>query len=92
MSDQTFLSAALTPVSEQVGQHILTALQTEETVAVLSTIVPGVGPGQDRVVSLPLTSAQMGEVQMLLAGIAEEPEEEVDRKCMGFQCRLPAEE
>ncbi|MEL6341773.1 MAG: hypothetical protein AAFV53_01475 [Myxococcota bacterium] len=54
----------LQSLNEQVGHHVLQALQQPNSVALLSTIVPGVG--QDRVVSVPLTPQQFQAVQGLL--------------------------
>jgi hypothetical protein len=79
---------AILPVSDQIGRHVMTALQRPETVAVLTTVVPGVDA--DRVVSLPLTEDQMDEVRGLLGQIQAEDEEaaaDTDR-CIGFQCQV----
>ena len=79
---------AILPVSDQIGRHVMTALQRPETVAVLTTVVPGADA--DRVVSLPLTEDQMDEVRGLLGQIQAEDEEaaaDTDR-CIGFQCQV----
>ena len=83
----------LSPISQQVGENVLQALQSAGTVAVLSTVVPGVPT--DRVVSLPLTQAQLAGVQAILSGIQQgtaptpaEIEKE-DPQCIGFHCHLP---
>lgn len=73
----------LQSVNEQIGGHVLGALQRPNTVAVLSTILPGLGP--DRVVSVPLSPAQFQAVQALLAQIAEvTPAAGPARKTIGF--------
>jgi hypothetical protein len=78
----------LMPVMEQVGRHVMSALQDPEAVAVLTTMVPGMGV--DRVVSVGLSREQMSEVSALLEQIEEEDEEAAadDERCIGFQCRV----
>ena len=81
----------LTPISQQVGANILRALQEGGTVAVLSTIVPGVPT--DRVVSMPLSNEQLAGVQGILSQIqatTEAPKETEDPNCIGFHCHLPS--
>jgi hypothetical protein len=82
----------LRSITEQVGAHVLQCLRKEETVAVISTVVPGVGPGSDRVVSMPLNAQKMAEIDLLLQGIREMAEAEFEEKCIGFQCAIPAEQ
>ena len=77
----------LSPITQQVGAHVLNALQQDECVAVISTIVAGFPT--DRVVSVPLNSEQMAEVGLILNEIAAEPDGPDDLPCIGFQCRLP---
>ena len=83
------LVTPLVSITEQVGEHVLQSLRTEECVAVLSTMVPGVGPGSDRVVSLPLTALQMAHVENLLQQLQTQTPEEVEEACIGFQCQSP---
>lgn len=57
----------VTPIqtlNEQLGAHLSAALQREGTVAVLTTVVPGIGP--ERVVSVPLDPQQFHNIQALL--------------------------
>jgi hypothetical protein len=77
----------LSPITEQVGTHVLNALQEDECVAVISTIVPGFPT--DRVVSVPLNSNQMANIGAILNEVVDEPDGPEDRPCIGFQCRLP---
>lgn len=73
--------------SEQVGQNVLRALEQADTVAVLTTLVPGIQA--DRIVSVPLSPHQLGEVQALLAGLVPpEPLAEEDMPCVGFHCEM----
>ena len=52
-------------ITQQIGGHILTALQKQDdTVAVLTSIVPGLGP--DRVVSIPISGSQFVQIQAFL--------------------------
>jgi len=66
----------------------MTALGDADAVAVLTTLVPGVG--SDRVVSVGLTAQQMHEVGVLLNEIETEDEEAAndEQRCIGFQCRI----
>ena len=86
----TPLVTQLAPITEQVGTHVLQALQDAETVAVLTTVVAGFPA--DRVVSLPLTNEQLASVQMLLMQVQAEPapqNAEEESRCIGFQCQIP---
>jgi hypothetical protein len=68
---------------QQIGEHIVTALQHADTVAVLTTVV--VGPdGQQRVVSAALNTARLQQVQEILTAAEQEREEE--EPCIGFHC------
>lgn len=77
----------LRPVTEQVGAHVLNALQDDACVAVVTTIATGFPT--DRVVSVPLNAEQMHEVGIILNEVAAEPDGPDDLPCIGFQCRLP---
>jgi len=68
---------------EQVGTHIIEALQHDNTVAVLTTVVRGPN-GKDQIVSAALSPERMGEVQMVLQSAEEERERE--DPCLGFHC------
>ena len=87
-SDKGPLVTDLMPVSEQVGRHVMTALNAPEAVAVLTTIVPGMD--RDRVVSVGLSREHLFEVQRLLDEIEQEDEEASndETKCIGFQCQV----
>lgn len=78
----------LTTIPCQVGEHLLTALRDEETLAVITTIVTGIR--SDRVVSMPLTREQLVEVQVILAQVQATPEDDdaPDVPCVGFHCVL----
>ncbi len=68
---------------QQVGEHIIQALQHEDTVAVITTVVVG-DDGQQRVVSAALNPARLQQVQDLLQAATDEREEE--EPCVGFHC------
>ncbi len=68
---------------EQVGQHIISALQDEETVAVLTTVVVAPDGGQ-HMVSVGLDPETMGQVQDFLTEAEAKRDEEVP--CVGFHC------
>ena len=76
-------------ITEQIGRNVMAALNDPDAVAVLTTLVPGMGG--DRVVSLGLTDEQMHQVGILMHQIQEEDEAVADdeERCIGFQCRLP---
>jgi hypothetical protein len=82
------LVTTLTPISEQIGQHVMAAFQQPGAVAVLTTVVPGVDA--DRVVSLALTDEQMDGVRVILDEIQAEDEvaAEDTERCIGFQCKV----
>ncbi len=68
---------------QQVGEHIIQALQHADTVAVLTTVA--LGPdGQQRVISASLDPKRMQQVQEILREAGEEREEE--EPCIGFHC------
>ncbi len=69
----------------QVGESIVYALQQDNTVAVITTVVAGPDGGQ-HVVTAALDPSLMGEVQQLLARAAQERVE--DEPCMGFHCLI----
>ena len=83
----TVMTELVSP-TEQIGRNVMTALGDADAVAVLTTLVPGVG--SDRVVSVGLTAQQMHEVGVLLNEIETEDEEAAndELRCIGFQCRI----
>lgn len=67
----------------QIGETIIHALQQDNTVAVITTVV--VGPdGRQSVVTAALDPRMMSSVQQLLAQAEQEREDE--EPCMGFHC------
>ena len=82
------LVTTITPVSEQIGQHVMAAFQQPGAVAVLTTVVPGIDA--DRVVSMALTDEQMDGVRSIIDEIQAEEEEAAQdaERCIGFQCRV----
>ena len=82
------LVTELTPITEQVGDHVLKALQEEECVAVLTTLVGGYPT--DRVVSVALNAEQMADVGEILGEVQKESGEE-EEVCIGFHCHIPKE-
>mgnify|MGYP004172591649 CR=1 FL=1 len=79
------VSTPLSSLAEQIGQHVIAALNQESTVAVVTTIT-GSRVGR-QVVSLPLDSDQMHNIQMLLMAVetSEQPE---TVSCVGFHCKF----
>jgi hypothetical protein len=68
---------------QQVGEHIIAALQHADTVAVLTTVV--IGPdGSQHVISAALNPKRMQQVQQILS--AAEQERELENPCFGFHC------
>ncbi len=73
----------LAPIENQVGTHVIAALQHPETVAVLTTVAQG-ADGHQRVVSVGLDPAIVNEVQRMLN---EADESRTHRApCVGFHC------
>jgi hypothetical protein len=77
------------PIAKQVGEHVMAALEDEETVAVLTTIT-GSTAGQ-QVISIPLSSEHLQQVHGLIEEIhfSDEPERV---PCVGFHCFLDNKE
>lgn len=71
----------------QVGEHIIQAIQHDDTVAVLTTVVMA-PDGQQRVISAALSPAMMSEVQKVL--VAAQAEREDEEPCVGFHCLVKA--
>ena len=69
----------------QIGEHILTALQDPETVAVLTAVVVGLD-GTQSIVSAALEPEILEQVQRLLRDAEDKRDEEVP--CIGFHCLL----
>ena len=72
----------LQPISQQVGQHIIKALQQPRTAAVITSIVPGFPT--DRLVSTPITVEQMAQIRQILQPVIDVASAEDDRQ-IGFQ-------
>jgi hypothetical protein len=76
----------LMPIDVQVGQHVIQSLQQPNTVAVLTTVIPDAGGGQN-IVSVPLDEPMLDQVRaMLLECDVDEPPRV---PCIGFHCFLP---
>lgn len=70
---------------QQVGEHIVAALQHEGTVAVLTSVI--IGPdGRQHLVSAALDAARAAQVHSLLQAAVEEMED--DQPCVGFHCLI----
>jgi len=74
---------------QQVGEHIIGALQYPDTVAVLTTVV-ATPDGQQRVISAALNAARMQQVQEILNAAVQERDEE--DPCVGFHCLVKPRE
>jgi len=72
-------------ISNQVGEHVLTSLSHEETVAVLTTVTASTHGQQ--VISVPLTAEHVQQVHTLIEEIhaSDEPQRV---PCVGFHCLL----
>ena len=76
--------SSLQSMQSQIGNHILGALKRPGTVAVITSVVPGMG--NDQMVSVPLDAAQFQSIQHVLQELAmheSTSSEEVDRR-IGF--------
>jgi len=76
---------SLAPIEQQVGVHVIRALQGPETVAVLTTVTVG-RDGHQRIISVGLDDTLLEQVRVLVADASEERTERVP--CVGFHCRL----
>ena len=74
----------LTSIEQQVGSHIVNALQHPGTVAVLSTVA--VGRGGQNIVSVGLDAELLGQVEQFLLEAKEDRTQRVP--CIGFHCVL----
>ena len=87
---KTFVSD-LNPVTQQIGNHIMSALSEPKTAAVLTSLVPGFP--QDRIASVPVTREQLMKIHALLASdqvLALEPKKrEGEERNIGFHIDLP---
>jgi hypothetical protein len=59
-------------IERQVGEHVLAALDDDEAVAAITTLVPGVR--NDRIVSMPLDRDQVQAIQDILQQAQAEAE------------------
>jgi hypothetical protein len=82
------LVSNLQPIAQQVGEHVLAALDHKDTVAVLTTVT-GSRNGQ-QVVSIPLTGEHLKKVHGLIEEIHESDEPE-RVPCVGFHCFIDDE-
>ncbi len=81
----------LQTLERQVGENVLAALETEGSVAVLTTVVSGIRA--DRVVSVPLDSEQAKDVSAVLAEAQVDPDEpDQDEPLIGFHVVLKNDE
>ena len=69
----------------QIGEHILTALQDDDTVAVLTAVVAGTD-GSQQIVSAALDPDMLSEVQKILHNAEKKRKDETP--CVGFHCLL----
>ncbi|RMF42755.1 MAG: hypothetical protein D6753_06770 [Planctomycetota bacterium] len=70
---------------QQIGEHVVRALQHPNTVAVLTTVVVGPGGGQ-HVISAALNPGQLAQIEAILRQAELECDEEVP--CVGFHCLI----
>jgi hypothetical protein len=72
-------------LEQQVGEHVVAALQHPDTVAVITTIVASPS-GEQHIVSAAIDPHRMALINELLS--AAEQEREDDEICLGFHCLL----
>jgi altronate dehydratase len=88
-SDEDALRQYVSPLvsmEHQVGTHVINALQQAQTVAVLTTVVPGPG-GHEAIVSVGLSAERLEQVHELLEQAQETDVARVP--CVGFHCFQP---
>jgi hypothetical protein len=72
-------------LDQQVGEHVVAALQHPDTVAVITTIV--IGPsGDQHIVSAAIDPSRMAQINALL--YAAEQDRQDEEICLGFHCLL----
>ena len=82
------LVTPLRTLEQQVGSHVVAALQSENTVAVVTAVVNT--PDGQRIISAALDPHQMARVQEMLGEAAQQRAEEMP--CVGFHCFLKPKE
>ncbi|MFT5681744.1 MAG: hypothetical protein ACI8RZ_002656 [Myxococcota bacterium] len=88
MSDQkpeglVQMVTALQSINEQIGGHVIGALQRPNTAAVISMVVPSVGP--DQIISVPLEAKHFQAIQGLLATMSGPSDlSKAARQAIGF--------
>lgn len=87
--EMTRFVTSIKNAEQQVGEHVIQALQHGDTVAVLTTVVVGPG-GQQHIVSAALDDARTAQVNALLHGARQVREEE--ELCVGFHCLIKPKE
>ena len=70
---------------QQIGEHVVRALQHGNTVAVLTTVVVGPG-GRQHVISAALDEQKTAQINELLKDATLDKEDE--EFCMGFHCLI----
>jgi hypothetical protein len=78
----------LARLEEQVGLHVITALQHPKTFAVLTTVSADAGGGQ-QVVSIALDANRFEQIQKLLTTAKKEGTRRT--RCVGFHCHFEDE-
>lgn len=84
-AEVTHFITTIKNAEQQVGEHVIQALQHPDTVAVLTSVVLGPN-GQQHIVSAALNASQTAEINRLLQSATEEREEET--LCVGFHCLI----
>lgn len=77
----------ITSIEQQVGTHVIRALQHDGAVGVLTVVQSGGSggaPGGQRILSVPLDDEMFAEIQQLVTDTQEEQKREV--QCFGFHC------
>lgn len=72
-------------VHQQVGEHVIAALQQPNTVAVVTSVVVGPG-GKQHIVSAALDPQKAALVNQLISGAQQQRKEEI--QCVGYHCLL----
>ena len=87
---KTFVSE-LNPITQQIGNHIMSALSETNTAAVLTSLVPGFP--QDRIASVPISREQLVKIHQLLASeqqvVLESNQNESKERSIGFHVDIP---
>ncbi len=79
----------LASMEQQVGLHVIEALQHPRTIGVLTTVASG-GDGSQQIVSVGLDPDRFEQIQKILLSAKEDRKQSI--QCIGFHCHFGDDE